>query len=268
MAISYAQKHNAAYRREQRHKRLVSFYKSIFDSDDDISGDDDAGRSERATLDRQEDAREGDVDTLPPHALEQLADLVVEAADHPSVDRPQALRWLIHHPRGRVFAQQHQKALAAREDTTMTTISKAGPVAFDKRVVATSSLGETITEHEFVAAFGKDFVKACTAQDDDGLAIRKALDLIKQAQFYKSRGPEPHLLSPLLPASLVPEVATGRAAQNVDMDKDYVAEIEAVARRQGKSFSQVYESNEGGLASLERRQARMKLAMSMPLMPR
>jgi hypothetical protein len=110
--IDYA----AAWRREQQRKRLINFYKAIFskDSDDGDADEDYRRQQDRSSLDQQEDRREGDPDDLVPigeHQLSRLADLVVEAADDPAVDRPAALRWLIYHHRGHQLARQHTKAL-------------------------------------------------------------------------------------------------------------------------------------------------------------
>jgi hypothetical protein len=200
----------------------------------------------------------------PTHKLSMLADLVMEAA---GVDRASALHWLIHNSNGRTFAQQHKADTMPREEFMASVVKQYGAVAVAKHVLETG-VATNITEHEFVAACGDDFVKLYSANSEDGLTMRKAVEVIKQAQFAKSRGPEPHLLTSTSPATLAPSQVGGAAAQDIDDGVDAYTQLAQLAERQGKSFAQVYEAPENQkLASLERRQARDRLQRTLPLMP-
>jgi hypothetical protein len=246
-----------------RRAALKKFYTDIFSKAED-----------RASLDRQEDARLGDTDELVNrHRLSQLADLVVEAAADPSVDRPRALHWLIHHPQGRMFAQQHK----ARNNTmtTLTAVVKQhGLEQFCKSVIADTGISGQITEKEFTDAvtdIAKErktsFAALFSGQDDTGLLLRKAHNEIRNAGFTKSRGPEPSATPGT--ATLTPNVSGGAQAQDVDDATDAYAKLQELASRQGKSFAEVYQAPENQQwATLERRQARDRLMRTLPLMPK
>jgi hypothetical protein len=122
-----------------------------------------------------------------------MADLLCESS---GVSRPDALNWLLHSANGRSLfhrslgkrlERQTTKKEAAlpqqtREEFMSSVVKQYGAVAIAKHVLATGP-STNVTEHEFVKACGPDFVKLYEEQSDDGLTLRKALDLIKQAQW-------------------------------------------------------------------------------------
>ena len=88
-----------------------------------------------------------------------------------------------------VLKQQEQRKEAAmsmpqqtRDEFLTSVVKQYGAVAIAKHVLDVGP-STNITEHEFVAACGKDFVKLYTDPGEDGLTLRKALTLIKNAQW-------------------------------------------------------------------------------------
>lgn len=123
------------------------------------------------------------------HHVDRLADLVLQASDG-SLERPQVLHWLLHSARGNALVER-MRGTNKREETTMTrteelaSIAKTyGPVAVAKHLISNGPSG--LSEVEFTAmvesyakANGTTFVKLFEALDSDGLAIRKATQLLK-----------------------------------------------------------------------------------------
>jgi hypothetical protein len=203
-----------------------------------------------------------------------MADLICESS---GTSRADALNWLLHSSQGRTLLlrtlhkrQQTKKGKAMtynRADEWAAIVKQYGPIKLAKFLVDEPDKATAISEHEFVKACGKDFVKLYTAQDDDGLVMRKAVDLIKQAQFTKRTVSYPDIRQPT-PATLEPRVSGGRAAQDVNNPVDAYSKIEQLAKEQRRTFVEVYtDPVYRDLAELERRQARDKLMAGLPLMP-
>ena len=96
----------------------------------------------------------------------------------------------------------HEHAPTTRDEFLASVVKQYGAVAIAKHVLDVGP-STNITEHEFVAACGKDFVKLYTDPGEDGLTLRKALTLIKNAQWAaqaergmrkvgRSHGPDGH----------------------------------------------------------------------------
>ena len=89
------------------------------------------------------------------HKLSTLADLVVESAANPSFGRAEALRWLIHDPKGRLLAAKHfdkeETTMQSREELLISVAKEYGPVAVAKHVIDTGP-GTRITEWELTKA--------------------------------------------------------------------------------------------------------------------
>jgi hypothetical protein len=138
-----------------------------------------------------DDGGESDDDTevaASKHLLSTVADLLVEGGGAP--DRKSALYHLMHTPRGaelvrRLKRQKEQTPVTYNRSEELTSIIKQfGPVALAKHLVENGPCG--LSEHEFTAmvdayakANGTTFVKLYTAQDSDGLAIRRATQILK-----------------------------------------------------------------------------------------
>ncbi len=122
-----------------------------------------------------------------------MADLLSESS---GVSRQDALHWLLHSARGNtLFLRSLGKRLErmktkekaampqqTREEFMASVVKEYGAVAIAKHVLATGP-STNVTEHEFVKACGPDFVKLYSEQSEDGLTLRKALTLIKNATW-------------------------------------------------------------------------------------
>ncbi len=120
-------------------------------------------------------------------------------------------------PAARMLVEMHK-----REENEMT-----GQDSFEKfvkdmgfvplaKAITDAGRSYGLSEAEFVALgnkhYGRDeFTKKLQAMDDDGIAIRKAIQRIKETQFVES-------LPYRRPASLAPTVAGGLGAFNVNND--------------------------------------------------
>jgi hypothetical protein len=175
--------------------------------------------------DEEADDEEGDADETEDtskHFVSVLADLLVEGGGALFPDRPSALHYLMRTAHGSALVRRlhHQKKLNKQKERTMTTTraeelsaiaKKYGPVAVAKHIIEN---GASISEHEFTAmvdayakANGTTFVKLYTALDDDGLAIRKATQVLKSMPFPTAA---PRLQTP------TPPRVGAEAARSVD----------------------------------------------------
>ena len=134
--------------------------------------------------------------------LHEMADLIVEASGG-QVTRPMALHWLLNDKRGRTIAtslhKQHDEQ--RKEQPTMTImerITKAGldPISVCK-TIATERRAYSITEHELTELIQKyasanrlpgesaasAFARVFSADNDEGLAFRKAIQIAKGASL-------------------------------------------------------------------------------------
>jgi hypothetical protein len=123
------------------------------------------------------------------HLVSTVADLLVEGGSMP--DRPSALRHLMHSPRGAELVrrlskkQKETQAMTYDRSAELTSIIKQyGPVALAKHLVANGPSG--LSEIEFTSmtdtwarANNTTFVKLFTAQNSDGLALRRAVQVLK-----------------------------------------------------------------------------------------
>ena len=178
------------------------------------------------------------------------------------------------------------------KDTTMTTqtrdefltsvVKQYGVAVIAKYVLATGP-DTQITEHEFVAACGKDFVKLYTDPGEDGLILRKALNLIKNAQWaaraekaMPAHGPEVDVNV----VTLKPRAVGGRGATGaVDGSGGTSAydELQALAAEQRKKtpfmtpeqcFAAVYQDTANvELVNRERFEARSRMTSAYPGWP-
>jgi hypothetical protein len=187
-----------------------------------------------------DDGEEADDDevTATKHLLSTVADLMVQAGS--ARDRQSALFRLMHTARGAELMRRLSKQ--RKEQTTMTynrseelmSIAKQyGPVAVAKHIIDN---GASISEHEFTAMVdayakskGTTFVKLYTANDDDGLAIRRATQILKGFPVATQVG--------------------GAAARDVDDPKDALRQLEELAEKlraqfpelsKAQAFSKVY----------------------------
>jgi hypothetical protein len=157
------------------------------DLEDDEEEDDDEARH------REEDD-DAAVEAASKHFVDVLADLLV-TANEGKITKPEALRHLMHTARGAALVRRlhHQKRLQEKEQTMTTTRAQDlqrlakdfGPVKLAKHLIENGPFG--LSEHEFTAmvesyakANGTTFVKLFEAPDSDGLAIRKATQLLKR----------------------------------------------------------------------------------------
>jgi hypothetical protein len=119
------------------------------------------------------------------HLLQTIAGLLVQAGSAP--DQQSALFRLMHTARG---AELFRRLNKLRKEKTMpdsidAVIQDYGVVRLAKSIAEGGSTGG-MSEHDFVAAVdafakskGSNFVAMYTAQDDDGLAIRRATQILK-----------------------------------------------------------------------------------------
>jgi hypothetical protein len=184
----------AAYRASSKQSgRLVPFRKAdltvddLTDDDvDEINGNIDAraaGETEGSASSRH---------------ISHLADLVAEST---GAARKAVLGWMLHHKDGLALIRRTLgKRLQKKETQTMTydrsaeltsIIKQFGPVALAKHLVENGPSG--LSEHEFTSmvntwaeANNTTFVKLFTAQNSDGLALRRATQVLKG---FGSAGP-------------------------------------------------------------------------------
>jgi hypothetical protein len=172
----------------------------------------------------------------------ELCDLLVEAGGG---SRPDVLNWLLTSSHGRSLflrslgkrLDRHKTKEAAmpREKFMASVVKEYGAVAIAKHILATASTN--ITEWEFVKACGPDFVKLYTDPGEDGLTLRKALTLIKNAAWAAKaeRGMPTH--APQVDINVVtlePRVTGGDAAtRSADgSDGTAYAQLMALAEEQ------------------------------------
>lgn len=151
-----------------------------------------------AELDEEEDDRQDEESRK--HLASQVADLFVEA--HPGLTRPEALRHLMHTPRGaellrrlhRAQKLQKKEQTMSREQNLQQLAKDFGPIKLAKYLIENPGDGHKISEHEFVRivegyakANGRSFADLYTASDFDGLAIRKATQLLKGFPVAEAR---------------------------------------------------------------------------------
>jgi hypothetical protein len=264
--------HNEDWRQWYERQRKRDHMQPVRKDDDDFDENDlqDIDDAIDTTNDDPNNARS----TAARHCSD-LADLIVEA--QPRLDRSDAIRWLLNNRRGHALLLRTLKRRLQKRTKQMTSYNRAeewtaivkqhGPIKFAKFLVDEPEQATAITEHEFVKACGKNFVKLYAAQDADGLVMRTAIDLIKNAQFTKRTVSYPDIRQPT-PASLTPRVSGGRAAQDVNNPVDAYSQIEQLAKEQNRTFVEVYTDPKfRDLAELERRQARDKMIAGLPLMP-
>ena len=189
-----------------------------------------------------------------------------------------------------VLKQQEQRKEAAmsmpqqtRDEFLTSVVKQYGAVAIAKHVLDVGP-STNITEHEFVAACGKDFVKLYTDPGEDGLTLRKALTLIKNAQWAAQAERGMRKVGPVHgPTAITEPVYTGGeegsgTRSSTDRDPDthtignvgdsgydqLVALCNAELKRRGLSsahfarvFSEIYTSPDNAqLAMQERRENR------------
>jgi hypothetical protein len=131
-----------------------------------------------------------DTEAASKHLVSTLTDLIVEGGGAP--DRQSALHHLLFHPRGaelvRRLSKRQKKELttmtATREQNLQQLAKDFGPIKLAKHLIENGPSG--LSEHEFTAMVdayakskGTTFVKMFCAMDDDGLAIRKATQVLK-----------------------------------------------------------------------------------------
>jgi hypothetical protein len=134
------------------------------------------------------------------HIVSALADLLCEAGASEGVDRPAALRFLLHDARGNALVRRLHKADATNKrekenymsDTKeLAAIAKTagGMEAICERIV---TKGETnFSEHELVAAFSEGIVRkegesreqAFARTYENSLPMRKAIAIAKGMKF-------------------------------------------------------------------------------------
>lgn len=185
-------------------RKLIAVYRKARDPDDidldELSDADVAALADRLGIDRSDgDSADGrdDADTdddigdeVSGHSVSQLADLVSEASEG-AVPRASALRWLLHSPRGHALARQHAKHLKKKEQTmtpeqTLRDYAKShGAIGIAKYI--TDGNNVTLSEHEFVElvdgyakANGTTFAKLFEATTEEGLLLRKAVQVLKR----------------------------------------------------------------------------------------
>jgi hypothetical protein len=154
------------------------------DRDDGKNGDDDGGK---LPVDVDVDVGGNE------HALSRLADLVAETH---GTSREQALYWLMHHRDGRELARTHKRDGGNSNMTGIEQIIKdaGGVLRVAKNVVAAGD-SAGLTEHDLSAAItsyakgkhpelseARAFTKVLM-EGADGLTLRKALDVVKTAEF-------------------------------------------------------------------------------------
>jgi hypothetical protein len=129
------------------------------------------------------------------HFIDVLAGLVVDGSEG-RVTRPTALHWLLHHRDGAALVRRlhHKKRLLKKEtpmnDTLSAVAKKYGVAAVCKHIVDRGS--SNISEHDLVKVVAdtvtrlpgetreQAFVRAFSADDEEGLAMRKAVQVLKR----------------------------------------------------------------------------------------
>jgi hypothetical protein len=179
---------------------LVAFYRRIFGAPptmlDKATGN--SGPRLRKDPDEEADDERGhagdETVAAKAHFVSTLADLLVEGSEG-AFTRQSALHYLMRTPHGgalvrrlhlqkKLNKQKERTSMTNRNEELMSIAKQYGPVAVAKHII---DKGESsISEHEFVAmvdAYAKskasNFVAMYTANDDDGLAIRKATQILK-----------------------------------------------------------------------------------------
>ena len=124
--------------------------------------------------------------------VSSLADLLVEASGG-KVSRGEALHYLLHHRDGRALAQtRKQQKEPPMTDTLQTLVKDYGIVSVAKGIVDRAH-STTFTEEEFTKAItayadahrlpgessAKAFARVFTADDEIGLTLRKAHQIVK-----------------------------------------------------------------------------------------
>ena len=155
------------------------------------------------TIDRSDaDVQTGDVTLV----IDELVNQLVEA--QPAASRQDALHFILHHPRGHALlrlALKKQQSTTKKEIPVMnraeeieSIVKRDGVVSFAKSIVVSPSLGRHVTEVEctklltdHATKIGKRFVDVFTANDEDGIAIRKAHQIVVKASYPIATGDNP-----------------------------------------------------------------------------
>jgi hypothetical protein len=209
------------------------------------------------------------------HHASRVADLLVEASDG-KLTRAQTLSWLLHNRDGAALllrmstSKQQTEGDMPRTESLQDVVKAAGGlIAFAKNIVIKPSSGRYVSEPEFVKlvtdhakAIGTTFVKLFTSDDEDGLALRQACEVIKAAQFV--------ITAPTF-------VGGGEANAAADQGLRAYEQLVALANEQRKrapfmsfaqAYTKVYEDPENAsLAQQERAASRSRLNATLPSMP-
>jgi hypothetical protein len=227
--------------------------------DDMTNGDDDNGDANGAAPMFGESTRH----------LSELATLLSEATGN-EVSRAAALRWLLQTKPGQTLAMRTSRL--HKKDQTMTShdeILRAVAKRYGVRALCKSVVehGVTISEHlltklitEHAERSGTTFARMFSEQNEQGVILRKAIDVAKQAQWSMAGVP----LSPILP--------TWTHEPNINDPKDALEQLNAMAQRMkdaapdGMTFAQAFartysDPKNARLAALERAQSRAKLPL-------
>ena len=163
---------------------------------DDLSEEDDeaAAADEEARL-REEDDDAGVEATDKRHFVDVLSGLLIDAGTFAT--KPEALHYLLHHRDGaalvrRLHKQRKrlQKEAPPMKDTLSAIAKQYGVVAVCKHITDRGS--SNISEHDLVKVVAdtvtrlpgetreQAFVRAFSADDEEGLAMRKAVQVLKR----------------------------------------------------------------------------------------
>jgi hypothetical protein len=168
-------------------------------------------------------------------------------------------------------AMKETTTMKSHDELMSAVVKQYGITAFCKSVengdvrVSEHRLTELISEH--CARTGVSFSKLFEAQDERGIALRKAIAAARDAQFV-SRTSTLSKAAAGMPgrATLTPRVTGGRAARAVDNPKSALAELQALVDEQraqnpelseSQAWQRVYEHPDNqGLAARERAENR------------
>ena len=196
--------------------------------------------------------------------VSSLADLLVEASGN-KVTREQALQFLLHSRSGRALAQTHKQ----QKETPPVTKLEDLPVVEIAKCIVGKQDAYALSEHELTALIQKHadrnrlpgessaaaFARVVSAGNDEGLALRKALDVTKTAGWLGS-------------VSLTPTFVGGDAATAVNDPKSALSQLQAMAERlragnphlkltEAQAFAQVFgDPANRALAARERQENR------------